>query len=96
MRVNHGSAPVELVEYRTERRVAQPVVTVAGQQADTVCLQRVKGIFDFPEAILNSGQRQHGKQAQPSFMIGDGPGPELVHFTREAARFLRLPKPHTG
>jgi hypothetical protein len=58
MRVDHGVAPVQLVEHRLEQLFAQPVVAVAGQQANSVGLQRVESVLDFFKAGINVRQGQ--------------------------------------
>ena len=48
--VDDGLAAIELLHHRPERRVAQPHVAVAREQADAVGLQRVVGVGDLLRA----------------------------------------------
>ncbi len=50
---DHRLAPIELREHRVEHGVAEPVVTVAGEDADPVGVQHVEGVLELAQASAN-------------------------------------------
>ena len=63
-------APVELVEDRLERRVAEVGAADVGEQDDAVDAELVVAVRDLVDAPRDVGQRQRGEQAEPAG-VGD-------------------------
>jgi len=69
MHIDHRLAPVELVENRPIRRVAQPLVAVIRLQPDAVRLERVERVFDFLERGVDVEHRERREQAEAAGII---------------------------
>ena len=88
MGVDHHLAAVEFFHDRQKQRIAEPFVAIARQQADAVELERVERVFDFLQAALGVGQRQHREASEPAGMVGDQLGGVFVALARHFARRL--------
>src|SRR5262249_52969014 len=75
---------------RRERSIAEISALVAGQQADAIRLEGVKGVFDLVEASLHVGRRDDGKQAEAAGMISHQPRAIVVELARQTARLLDI------
>ena len=94
MGVDRGLAAVELLPDRSEGGVAEPLVAVARHDADAVDLQRVEGVGDFLQALVDVRQRQHGEGAEAAGMIGLQFLGVLVRFARDADRRVLAERRH--
>ena len=93
MKVEDGASTIELLEYRSERGVARPLVAVVRHQADAVGLEDVEGVGDFAQAPLGIGQRQRGEKAEPHWMITDELCGVFVAAARDTTRGLHVAEP---
>ena len=88
--VDHGLAAVELLQDRREVGMAEPLVAVARHHADAVDLERVEGVGDLLQGLVDVRQRQRGEQRRsgrddrPSSFVG-----VFVDFARDADRRRR-------
>ena len=94
--VDDSLAPVELGENRRERRMAQPFITVAGEQADAVGLERVQGVGDFFERRIGIVHRQHCKRTKAPLVLGHELGRIFIGFARKLARGGHIKGAHAG
>ena len=84
MRIHDGPSAIELLEYRIEDRIAQPLPAVDGEQAETVCLERIEGVLELFQARVDVGQRKRGHEAEPSGVVRREPRCIFVTFPGEA------------
>ena len=92
MGVDDSIAPVEFLEDRVERGIAQPFVAVACEQADAVRLERIEAVFDLAEAGVNVRKRQCGEYTETARMIRGQSRRVLVAFAAKPDRRRRIVK----
>src|SRR5262249_9751997 len=84
MRVNDGITPVEFLENRIERGIAEPLVAIAGEQPDAVRLERIEGVLDLAEAGIDVGQRTRSEYPESPRMVRRQSRRVLVAFPAKA------------
>src|SRR5262245_51294903 len=90
MGVDDRPATIQLIEDRLQPYVAEPDVAVAGEQADTVRLERVEGVLDLAKARVDVAQRQRREQTESPFVVRNHASGELIHVARERHSPLAL------
>src|ERR1039458_6827160 len=94
---DHRFATVELIEYRPEYRVSQPVMRlIARKYTDTVGMERVQCILDLAETGVNNRKRQQGEESEAALVVRHHLRSVLVHVVTEKARFFRISEPCAG
>ena len=96
MHIDDRLAPVQLLEHRRERGIAQRLAVIVREQADSIGLQGVEGIFDLLQRAFGVGRRHHGEKAEAGGVIVDGAGGAFVPVAREAARGPDVAEPDPG
>ena len=86
MGVDGGVAAVELLPDRIEERVTKPLVAVVRQHADAVDVERVEGVADLLQRLVDMRKRQRREDAEPSRMIGHHLLTVLVRVARDLDR----------
>ena len=94
MREGNGAAAIELGHDRLERRIAQPLVAIAGEQRDAVRLELVEPVFDLAQARLDMRQRHRHERPEPTRMVGRKLRRIVVGIPRKAAALLVIADPH--
>jgi hypothetical protein len=86
MSVGHRMAPIELLQHRPERVIAEELALIIRHQADAIHFQGVERIFDLPQRAVHIRQRHRREHAEAAGMIGDQLGGKVVGLAGESAR----------
>ena len=92
--IDHGLAPVELVEHLREGFVAGILVHVVRRQRDAVGVELIEGIFDLAQAALDVGQRQRREMTEAASVVLLHLGGGLVDLAGEHPRRGGVAEPH--
>ena len=67
--IDRGLSAVKFLPHRFELGVAEPLVAVACHATDAINFERIKGIGDFFQALIDVREREHGERAKPALVI---------------------------
>src|ERR1700674_1383452 len=95
MCINHSPAPVEFLENRSEKRIAEPFVAVAREHANALGLEYIEAVLDLAQAAFDIRQRQRDEDAEAARMIRSQARRLVVAATRETPGYRVIPEPHT-
>ncbi len=88
-------APVEFVEHRLERGVAEVGAVHVGEQHHAFDVELVVGVGDLVECAGHVGQRQRGEHAESPGMGGPSTAPVLVDLACQPASRVVVAEVHT-
>ena len=69
MYVDNSFAVIQLFENGFETRIPQPFVSIACHETNSVALQGLECIFDFPESPFHIRQGQGRKKSKAHFIV---------------------------
>ena len=81
-----GAAPVELVEHRIPRRVAEVGAVDVGEQDEPVDVEVVDAVRDLGDRGVDVGKRERAEQTEATGMVDDRASAGLVHLAGQVAR----------
>ena len=93
MDVHDGVAPVEFFHSRSVGGIAEPRIVIAGEEPDTIGLQRVVGICDLFQRRIDVRKRHRREESEPGRIILHKLRGVLVTRTGEAAGHCLVAKP---
>ena len=90
-----GPASLQLVEQRSEARVAQVGAAGVAEQHDAIQPEVVEGVGQFGERAVDVRQRQAGEAAEPVGAVADHLGGQFIAPSCQAARGGVVPGMYT-
>ena len=96
MEVDHGAAPIELIKYRRESRIAWVAIAIACEQADAVSTENIKRIFNLGQARVNVRQGQGHEHAESVGIVAPNCRRIFIAHAAQMTRLLTITKPQTG
>ena len=94
VRIDDRIASVQFIENRLKRRITEPLISPVAEESNALGLQCIERIFDFTQAGVDIGKRQHGEQSETALVIGNHPRAIFVLSTSEASCLFQASEPN--